>query len=203
MTVIDSLARDVTALLRAYPGFPEPGVLFQDLCPALATPGILTRLASSVTNHYSGAFDAVMAIEARGFVLGATVAQQAMRPLVLARKRGKLPGELHTVKYSLEYGDAVLQTQVGAFPPGSRVLLADDVLATGGTLAAAARLVELGGGSVAGYAVVVTIAPLGGPRRLAGLAGFSVATLPGENAENAGSAERDGESGRRSAPDFR
>jgi len=186
VTSADSLARDVTALLRAYPGFPEPGVLFQDLGPALATPGVLTRFASAVINRYSGGFDAVLAVEARGFVFGAAVAQQAARPLVLARKRGKLPGELHTVAYALEYGEAVLQTQIGAFPPGARVLLVDDVLATGGTLAAAARLVGLGGGRVAGYAVVVTIAPLGGARRLSGIPAFSVLTLPARAVDNAG-----------------
>ncbi|WP_103354127.1 adenine phosphoribosyltransferase [Amycolatopsis sp. CA-128772] len=186
MTATGSLARTVAASLRAYPGFPEPGVLFQDLGPLYATPGLLTELASAVIDRYAGAFDAVAAIEARGFVLGAAVAQQARKPLVLARKAGKLPGELHTVTYSLEYGEAVLQTQAGVFAPGVRVLLVDDVLATGGTLAAAGRLVELGGGRVAGYAVVVTIAPLGGPRRLAGIPGFSVLTLPGENADGAG-----------------
>jgi adenine phosphoribosyltransferase len=187
VTTTGPLARDVAALLRGYPGFPEPGVLFQDLSPALAAPGMLTRLASAVTDRYSGGFDTVLAIEARGFVLGAAVAHQATQPLVLARKRGKLPGDLHTVAYALEYGEAVLQTQVGAFPPGARVLLVDDVLATGGTLAAAARLVELGGGRVAGYAVAVTIAALGGARRLAGIPAFSVLTLPAGTADNAGS----------------
>ena len=182
MTAISSLARTVAALLRAHPDFPEPGVLFQDLGPVYAAPGALAELASAVAGRYAGDFDAVVAIEARGFVLGAAVAQQAGQPLVLARKPGKLPGELHTVTYSLEYGEAELQTQTDVFPPEARVLLVDDVLATGGTLAAAARLVELGGGRVAGYAVVVTIAALGGPRRLAGIPGFSVLTL----CENAG-----------------
>ncbi|MEQ0562231.1 adenine phosphoribosyltransferase [Amycolatopsis sp. NEAU-NG30] len=173
-----ALAPAVAALLRGYPDFPEPGVLFQDLGPVYADPGTLAGLASAVAARYDGAFDAVVAIEARGFVLGAAVAQHAAKPLVLARKPGKLPGELHSVAYALEYGEAVLQTQKDAFAPGARVLLVDDVLATGGTLAAAGRLVELGGGRVAGYAVVVTIAALGGTRRLAGIPGFSVLTLP-------------------------
>ncbi|MEC3980514.1 adenine phosphoribosyltransferase [Amycolatopsis sp. H20-H5] len=184
----ERLAADVTALLRGYPDFPEPGVLFQDLCPVLAEPGLLARLAAEVAFRYDGAFDVVLAVEARGFPLGGALAQLTASPLVLARKPGKLPGRLHTVRYALEYGDAVLQTQADAFAAGARVLLVDDVLATGGTLAAAARLVELGGGRVAGYAVVATIAPLGGAARLAPLAAFSVLSLPVEDVGDVGDA---------------
>jgi adenine phosphoribosyltransferase len=175
----EQLSRDVVARLRPYPDFPEPGVLFQDLCPVFADPALLNRVVSAVLARYSGAFDVVLGVEARGFVLATAVAQLSGRPLVLARKPGKLPGRLHQVRYSLEYGHAALETQQDAFPRGARVLLVDDVLATGGTLEAAAKLVSLGGGLVAGYAVVVTIAPLGGPARLSAQPAFSVLTLSG------------------------
>ncbi|KAA2252845.1 adenine phosphoribosyltransferase [Solihabitans fulvus] len=174
----DPVADDVLAHLRAYPDYPSPGVLFQDLSPVLARPGLLARVADAVVVRFGGAFDTVLAIEARGFVLGAAVAQATGTSLVLARKPGKLPGQVHRVRYSLEYGEAALELQRGAFGPGARVLLVDDVLATGGTLAAAGELVALEHGRTVGYAVVVAISALGGARRLAPLDSFALVTVP-------------------------
>ncbi|MEU0868862.1 adenine phosphoribosyltransferase [Nocardia brasiliensis] len=174
----DRLRADVADLIRAYPDFPSPGVLFQDLCPVIATPTMTTRIARAAIRHFAGAFDIVLAVEARGFVFGAVLAQESGSPLVLARKSGKLPGRVYRVGYDLEYGRAALELQCDVLPPSARVLLVDDVLATGGTLSAAAELVELAHGTVAGYAVVATLTELGGPARLWRYRGYCTLTLP-------------------------
>lgn len=175
-----ALAGELRSRVRVHQDFPSSGVLFQDLCPVLATPRLLRRLAEAVASRFASVFDVVLAVEARGFVLGTAVAQVAGAPLVLARKRGKLPGPVHTVDYTLEYGNTTLETQRGAFAAGARVLVVDDVLATGGTLLAARELVRRGQGVIAGYAVLLTIPGLGGAARLAPAEVFSVATAVGE-----------------------
>lgn len=161
------LAGAVGSLTRVFPDFPRPGIKFQDLMPVFAHPALLRRTAGAVTAAFEGAFDKVLAVEARGFVLGTIVADVSGRPLVLARKPGKLPGPVHAVDYDLEYGTATLQIQADAVEPGDRVLVVDDVLATGGTAAAARDLVVHGGGRIAGYAVLATLTGLGGAERLA------------------------------------
>lgn len=174
---LDALAGDILAAARVVPDFPKPGIGFQDLCPVLARPRLLARIADTIAGRFAGACDAVLAIEARGFVYGTAIAQAADLPLVLARKAGKLPGPVDGVEYALEYGHAVLETQRDAFPSGARVLLVDDVLATGGTLRAAAELVHKGQGVVAGCAVVLAIAGLNGARRLAPADVFTIVTV--------------------------
>jgi adenine phosphoribosyltransferase len=119
----------------------------------------------------------VLAVEARGFIVGTTTADVSGRPLTLARKRGKLPGPVRAAHYALEYGQATLEIQDDAFAPGERVLVVDDVLATGGTLAVAGELVRGGGATVAGYAVVLQLAELGGAARLAPAPVFSLLTI--------------------------
>ncbi|MBN6038812.1 adenine phosphoribosyltransferase [Amycolatopsis sp. 195334CR] len=173
-----ALAADVVAALREFPDFPEPGVLFQDLSPVFADPVLLRRIARAVVTRFDGGFDVVLAIEARGFPLGALVAAESERPLVLARKPGKLPGPVHRVRYALEYGRTTLEIQRDALAAGARVLLVDDVLATGGTLVAAAELVHLAGAEATGCAVVVAIRGLGGAGKLPGIGHFRVATVP-------------------------
>ncbi|WP_275461167.1 adenine phosphoribosyltransferase [Streptomyces noursei] len=162
--------------IRVVPDFPEPGIQFQDLTPVFGDPELVRRLAATFTAAFSGAFDRVLAIEARGFVLGTAVAAAADRPLVLARKKGKLPGPVHRADYALEYGTATLEIQRDALAPGDRVLVVDDVLATGGTFAAAGALVADGGATVAGYAVAASIAGLDGAARLAPDRVFSLLT---------------------------
>lgn len=171
------LDRVIAKTLRMFPDFPSPGVAFQDLCPVLAQPVLVHRLAEAMISRAGDAFDRVVAVEARGFVLGAVVAQLSERPLILARKRGKLPGPVHTVEYALEYGTASLQIQEDALEVGDCVLVVDDVLATGGTLAAAGELVARAGASVGGFAVALRIAGLGGTERLAPRRVFSVLTV--------------------------
>ncbi|MBB4763055.1 adenine phosphoribosyltransferase [Amorphoplanes digitatis] len=158
---------DLKSAVRVYPDFPTPGIAFQDLAPLYGTPGLLGRLGEALARSFPQGYEVVLAVEARGFVIGTAVAMAAGRPLVLARKQGKLPGPLHRTEYALEYGSAVLTIQHAAVPPGAKVLVVDDVLATGGTLAAAARLVEEAGAAVSGFGVVLDIEALGARARLA------------------------------------
>lgn len=178
--IVAELAGEIMSQIRVFPDFPSSGVLFQDLCPILAQPQLLRRLADAIAARFATGFDVVLAVEARGFVLGTAVAQAAAAPLVLARKPGKLPGPVHSVDYTLEYGSTTLEMQHGAFGAGARVLVVDDVLATGGTLLAGRELVRQGGGELAGYAVLLTIAGLGGTSRLAPVEVFSIATAAGD-----------------------
>ncbi|GAA0467786.1 adenine phosphoribosyltransferase [Paractinoplanes deccanensis] len=169
---------DTIPPVRVFPDFPEPGVAFQDLAPLYAEPGLLARLGDALVEPFAGAFDTVLALEARGFVIGTAVAAASRSPLVLARKAGKLPGALHRSKYALEYGSAELTVQHGALPPGARVLLVDDVLATGGTMAAAAELARQSGATVAGCGVILELVTLGGRKRLAPNPVTSLLTVP-------------------------
>lgn len=154
--------------IRVVPGFPKPGIDFQDLCPVFADPSLLASVAAAMadTAMTSYGFDSVLAIEARGFILGTAIALHSGVPLALARKKGKLPGLVHTTSYDLEYGQDSLELQHTAIAPGERVLIVDDVLATGGTLAAATALVAQAAATTAAHAVAVRIAALAGEERL-------------------------------------
>lgn len=160
----------VRELIREVPDFPQPGILFRDLSPALADAEAFAAVVSGLADGHAspGAVpDIVLGIEARGFVFGAAVAHALGVGMALARKPGKLPVVAHHAEYTLEYGTAVLELPAGVLAPGQRVLIVDDVLATGGTLAAACELVEAAGATVAGLAVVIELAALGGRRLLA------------------------------------
>ncbi|AUS81447.1 adenine phosphoribosyltransferase [Actinoalloteichus sp. AHMU CJ021] len=160
------LAARVERSLREYPDFPQPGVLFRDLGGLYADPGLFRDVVDEFGTTFGGDVDLVLGLEARGFVLGAALANSLGIPLVLARKPGRLPGDVHRAGYSLEYGENVLEIQRDAVVGGHRVLVVDDVLATGGTLAAAARLVTEAGGTVAGMGVIVGLDGLGGEQVL-------------------------------------
>ncbi|KGH47750.1 MULTISPECIES: adenine phosphoribosyltransferase [Modestobacter] len=163
------------------PDFPEPGVLFRDLTPVFADAGAFRRVVDALTEPadvdpraaaLGGAdggpgFDVVAGIEARGFLLAAAVALDAGTGVLPVRKAGKLPREVVTADYALEYGSATLELHTDSIRPGQRVLLVDDVLATGGTLQAAIALVEQLGGVVTAVAVVVELLALGGRERIA------------------------------------
>jgi adenine phosphoribosyltransferase len=161
------VATRIRELVRVVPDFPRAGIAFQDLAPLYAEPGVLRSLGEHLAGAFADDFDAVVAIEARGFVIGTAVALSGDRPLVLARKKGKLPGIVTSIEYALEYCVEVLEMQHDAVAPGTRVLVVDDVLATGGTFAGTASLVAGMGGQVVGFGVVLEIAPLGGRARLA------------------------------------
>lgn len=158
---------DLLERVRVYPDFPKPGISFQDLAPLYAAPGGLRRIAARLAVDLDTEFDLVLGIDARGFVAATAMAILSDRPLLLARKAGKLPGPLHAAEYDLEYGTDSLTIQRGEVGPGQRVLVVDDVLATGGTLAAAATLVAQAGGTVAACGVVLELVALGGAARLA------------------------------------
>lgn len=172
---------DLAALLRArlrdVPDFPRPGVLFKDIGPLLADHVALAGAVDAVVAHWGrGAVDKVVGIEARGFILAAPVAYHAGAGFVPVRKAGKLPGPSLSVAYALEYAEAVLEVHEGALAPGDRVLVVDDVLATGGTVAAAADLVRRSGAQVLGVSVLLELGALGGRGALGDLAVHALLT---------------------------
>ena len=148
--------------------FPRPGILFRDLSPVFADGPALTAVTHALVEQYAGRVDAVAGVEARGFVLAAAAAYALGVGMLVVRKSGKLPGTVLAESYALEYGEATLEVNPGTLPHGSRVLVLDDVLATGGTLEAATALVERAGWVVAGVSVMLELADLGGRARLAG-----------------------------------
>jgi adenine phosphoribosyltransferase len=161
----DPLAR-VGALIRDVPDFPEPGVVFRDITPVLADAEAFTAVSVALA-ALVGEADVVVGVEARGFLLGAAAALTAGTGMVPIRKAGKLPRDRVSAEYSLEYGTATLELHTDSIGPGQRVLLVDDVLATGGTLAAAVALVEQLGAVVTAVSVVIELAALGGRQRVA------------------------------------
>ena len=155
--------------IRDIPDFPEPGILFRDITPLLASPAAFNYAVAQLVEQCSEPdFDVVVAIESRGFIFGAPLARELGKPLIPVRKAGKLPAERHAVEYDLEYGSNVLEIHTDAIQQGQRALIVDDLLAIGGTLSAASQLVEDCGGEAARLAVVIELAFLDGRSRLAG-----------------------------------
>ncbi len=163
----DPLTRAL-ALIREIPDFPEPGVLFRDLSPMLADGPALAAVAGALADDLDPAITTVVAVEARGFLFGAALAAVRGLGVVPVRKAGKLPLVADRQTYELEYGTATLELPDGVLAAGEEVVVVDDVLATGGTLAASCDLVERAGARVARVGVVLEIAALGGRDRLAG-----------------------------------
>lgn len=160
-------APNLRALIRDVPDFPKPGIVFKDITPLLADPAAfqhsIERLGEGVLRHdVSG----LVAIESRGFLFGAALAQRYGLPLAIVRKPGKLPYRTHQISYELEYGASVLEIHADAVNEGRRYAVIDDVLATGGTAAAAADLVRRLGGTVACYGFLIELGFLDGRRRL-------------------------------------
>ena len=160
---------DLKRYIRDIPDFPEPGILFRDITPLLASPEAFDGAISGLVELCGGTdFDVVVAVESRGFIFGAPLAREMSKPLVPVRKPGKLPADTHSVEYDLEYGSNVLEIHKDGISPGQRALIIDDLLAIGGTLSAAAQLVESCGGVVARLAVVIELEFLNGRSRLDG-----------------------------------
>ena len=164
------------------PDFPKPGVMFKDLTPLFADGPAFRELIDGIVDHYRGAdgsldFDVVAGIEARGFVIAAAVAYAAGSGVVAVRKAGKLPRETLSASYALEYGEATLEVHADAFIARQRVLVVDDVLATGGTAEATLGLVESAGGTVAGLCVLLELGFLDGRSRLPGRELWSLLTV--------------------------
>jgi len=163
--------------IRDVPDFPKPGVLFKDITPLLNSPEAFAYAVAKLSGHYSTAnIDAIAAAEARGFLFAAPMALELRKSLIPLRKPGKLPYSTHSFKYDLEYGSAELHVHTDAVTPGSRVLLVDDVLATGGTMAAACNLIERAGGIVVGCAFLIELSFLNGRVPLPGRECFSLLT---------------------------
>ena len=150
------------------PDFPKPGVVFKDLMPLFADGASFAAAIDAIIEHHGpDSFDLVAGIEARGFVIAAAVAYATGRGVVPVRKAGKLPRKTFSATYALEYGEATLEVHADAFTAGRRVLVVDDVLATGGTAEATLSLVERAGAEVSGFSVLLELAFLHGRDRLA------------------------------------
>ena len=167
MTTVDRAL--LTARIRDIPDFPKPGIVFKDVTPLLADPEAFATAVDAIVLQFGrGEVDKVLGIEARGFILAAPVALACGAGFVPARKAGKLPSTRRGVSYDLEYGSETVELHDDAFAPGDRVLIVDDVLATGGTAAATVELVEALGGDVVGLAFLIELGFLDGASRLAG-----------------------------------
>lgn len=166
---------DLKPYIRDVPDFPVPGVLFRDITPLLKAPDafryVLSRLAEDVQAHEA---EAIVGIESRGFIFGCPLADRLGVPFVPVRKEGKLPAARMSIEYALEYGESRLDIHADALEPGTRAYIVDDLLATGGTARATAKLVELLGATVAGIGFVIELLPLRGRRQLADYHVFSI-----------------------------
>ena len=158
---------DLREFIRTIPDFPAPGILFRDITPLLAAPEAFRAALDGLASHArSSEPGAIVAIESRGFLFGAPLADRLGLPLIPVRKPGKLPAARQSVEYSLEYGENRLDIHDDALQRGTRAFIVDDVLATGGTALATAKLVELIGGVAAGFGFVIELEALGGAARL-------------------------------------
>lgn len=157
----------IQKLIRDYPDFPKKGILFRDITPVFRDQQSLHYLGDYFHEKF-GKFDidSIAGIEARGFILSTILGLRFNKGLIMIRKAGKLPGNTIKQEYGIEYGNAVMEIQLDTFKKGTKVLIADDLLATGGTALAAANLVEQLGGTVAGFAFIVELSSLGGNRLL-------------------------------------
>jgi len=171
-------ARLIGELTRTIVDFPKPGIQFRDLTPVFADGPALHAVTQALVAPFRGTIDAVAGVEARGFLLSATAAYELGLGTLLVRKPGKLPGAVLSRSYDLEYGSATLEVQPADLPRGSRVLLVDDILATGGTLSAAAALIEEAGWVVAGVSVVMELDGLDGRAALPGRSIQSLVSYP-------------------------
>lgn len=158
---------NLKSYIRDFPDWPKEGILFRDITPILLHPKAFTAAVDALCADFRMAeIDFVAAIEARGFIFGASVAERLGAGFVPIRKKGKLPGEIESITYDLEYGTDTLQVHRDAVEHGSRVLMVDDLLGTGGTMHSACRLIETIGGRVAGITFLIELTYLRGRDRL-------------------------------------
>ncbi|MEM6599234.1 MAG: adenine phosphoribosyltransferase [Cyanobacteria bacterium P01_C01_bin.69] len=158
---------DLKALITDIPDFPQPGIVFRDITTLLQDPDGLAHTVATMSKQAAQLEpDYIVGIESRGFIFAMPIAHQMHRGFVPVRKAGKLPRAVHSVAYTLEYGEDKLEIHQDAFAPGSRVVIVDDLLATGGTAAAAAEVVQKAGATVAGFSFVIELAGLAGREKL-------------------------------------
>jgi len=163
MTAIDQLLEQT---IRTIPDFPQPGIQFKDITPVLRNPRLCREVVVRIAEEFRGKVDVVAGIESRGFLFGMLLAQELNCAFAIIRKKGKLPHKTIEMEYALEYGSAIIEMHEDEIAPGQRVMIHDDLLATGGTAAAAAELVSMVGGTVAGFSFVIELGFLQGRQRL-------------------------------------
>ena len=161
-----SLSQDLDAVIRNVPDFPKPGIQFKDITPLFAHPTLIERVIEDFANQYKDGVDVIVGVESRGFLFGVPLALKLGVPFVLARKAGKLPADKISHTYDLEYGTATLEMHSDSIQAGQRVVVIDDLLATGGTARATAALVQELGGTVASFAFVIALDFLKGEETL-------------------------------------
>lgn len=171
---------ELRTYVRDIPDFPKPGIVFKDITPLLAAGAALQAVVDQIADRYQGTIDTVLGIESRGFIVGAAVAYRLGIGLALVRKPGKLPHKTYAAKYELEYGTDTLEIHRDAFGDKSRVLIVDDLLATGGTASAAIELVRRLDGDVKACAFVIELTFLNGRKRLDVPEIFSLIRYEGE-----------------------
>jgi adenine phosphoribosyltransferase len=168
---------DLRDIVASYPDFPKPGILFRDINPVFKRNDALNHIADEFYRAYGRAkVDAVAGIESRGFVIATALALRFGKGVVMVRKAGKLPGRTLKKSYDIEYGSATMELQQSAIKKGESILIADDLIATGGTAVAAAQLIEEVGGKVAGFAFIIELSDLHGADRLRKM-GYKVQSL--------------------------
>lgn len=166
---------DLNKAIRDIPDFPQKGVIFKDITTLLKEPDAFRQATDELTGALDGLdFDVVLGVESRGFIFAATLAYKLEKGLVIVRKPGKLPAETIQVSYELEYGTDTIEMHSDSFQPGQKVVIVDDVLATGGTARAVAELVEKAGGNVAALLFLVELEFLHGREKLAGYEAISI-----------------------------
>ena len=166
---------EIRRAIRDIPNFPKPGIIFKDITPLLSNGPLFKRTVELLAERYRNqAVDVVLGIESRGFIIGAALAYQLGAGFCIVRKPGKLPHQTHRASYQLEYGSDALEVHRDAFQPGARILIADDLVATGGTAAAAGELAAKLGGKVIECAFVIELAFLKGRERLKPYGVFSL-----------------------------
>jgi adenine phosphoribosyltransferase len=164
---VTELEQRLSTAIRAVPDFPKPGILFRDITPVLEDPALGKSITEGFRERLAGIqIDAIAGIESRGFLFGVPLALALGVPFLTVRKKGKLPWRTVSYKYDLEYGSAEVEMHVDSVRPGMRVLVHDDLLATGGTAVAAAELVRMQGGTVVGFSFLIELSFLEGLKRL-------------------------------------
>ena len=167
--------------IRDVPDFPKPGIVFKDIAPLCADPVAFRTFLDVLEAQYAPLKpDRIVCVDARGFLFGGALADRLGAGAVLVRKKGKLPGDTHGVEYDLEYGSATLEIQTDAFPAGDRVVIVDDLLATGGTVAATVELCEKLGATVLGCAFLIELTFLPGRAKLGDVPVFAPIKVSGE-----------------------
>ncbi|MGB7767934.1 MAG: adenine phosphoribosyltransferase [Verrucomicrobiia bacterium] len=169
MPATPATSKEIAAAIRNVPDFPKPGIQFKDITPVLADPRLFAGAIDLLTEKFKpGSVDAVVGIDARGFIFAAAAAMKLRAGFVPVRKKGKLPYQTHEQDYALEYGSATIAMHVDALKPGMRVLLIDDLLATGGTASAAVALVNKFGAQILEAAFLIELKFLNGREKLHG-----------------------------------